>query len=697
MSEFYFDYKCIAMGEQDPTKPADKALDFYLFQDYRRTYSNMCVQIYIPQEMQKKYVSANVYYSVNDISIPDILSGDFEPIAWQCKPQPGQSASDGNFISKDNCIFIESQEDELSGCGVLAFLEKGDDPNSPRMNNCYKFIVNYKRKEAISYRILETKDAITVQVLYPLIRNELTLHVIEKEGAKPVFISDRSRKVNRLGYRDKPLEIKLKPHGRRQAAYKAVFRVRDASRFDYRLTFADPTNSKYYLLADESDFTMEDKETRRKERLEKNRISIQNPRCPYCGGELKAIEKYRRGTTQIWGCDGKLLHDGEGGVDPRLKGELTVVCSADLKKMSEAGSDGSAIPVNKLILPKDYEKYPAMNIVLAGFPKSGKTIYLSSIFNMQYGGPALGTQSYPTVLNSVLHAYDPSSRGRETAEEVKFYNVHLDPSDKAHEYGSITDDCERLRTSPMSEYKKRYAMNVGGEVEAQTASDDMKKLSWHPIGYRLGKLGHIYFYDIPGEVFSASEGPVRALDMADCFLAVIDGANEEDKPVEQLVATLERIPILSKKKIDMESIPIAIVFTKHDLKLSDYVNAEKTELAQQSLPYCFDENCHVVRENILEMFPKDGGVYEGSALERHIDCSSYEFEHYLKAKNADLFRKVKSKYKNIKFFTCSALGSDQCLGDSTDDKKKQVLFRPRHLRVELPIIWLMYKMGLIRR
>lgn len=44
MSEFYFDYKCIAMNSTITSpKGADKALDFYLFQDYDNNDGAMCI------------------------------------------------------------------------------------------------------------------------------------------------------------------------------------------------------------------------------------------------------------------------------------------------------------------------------------------------------------------------------------------------------------------------------------------------------------------------------------------------------------------------------------------------------------------------------------------------------------------------------------------------------------------------------
>ena len=684
MSEFFFDYKCIAMGEQIKGKPKDKVLDFYLFQDYDEEGSTMCVQIYIPKSMQEKYVAAKVYYSLNDISFPDIFEGNLKPTIWYCNNKRERRASEAHFINTDNSIFIKSKNGELSGCGVIAFIEGDDENEVPKVHNCYKFIINYSKKETISYRIVESKRSINVQVIYPLIRNKIKLCVVQKEGAKPVLVGDRENETSKQGPKIEKLTFELKANGRVEDVFKGSFRVEDASKFDYRIAFCNPSDSRHYLLVDESDFTMEDKARRRKERKIKNMISFNAPKCPYCGGSIVPIEKYKKGQTLIVGCDGQVISTSTD--DVKLRGKLTVVCSADLVKQSNPGGvDKSYIEVNKLILPDGYADKPSMNLVVAGFPKSGKTIYLSSLFNMQDGGTAQGIESFPFILNKIISVYDKKGKNQKTVEEIKFYNI-----DDKNGY-SLSDSCERTRTSPREDIKKRYVMTVGGNVEGQTIKANAAKLSWHPIGYRLGNLGHAFFYDIPGEMFTRDNTiKVRALDMADCLLAVINGANEIADPVGELLTTLERIPLLSMTKIDMKSIPIAIVFTKHDLKLTDYL--DKAEDAE----FCFDENCHVVRENIIDMLPKNG-VYEGSALERHIDCSSYELEHYLKARDTGgKFARLKENYKNIKFFTCSALGSDACLGKPIDGTK-EVLFKPRRLRVELPIIWLMYKKGLIKR
>lgn len=683
MSEFHFNYKCIAMGEQAVENP-EKALTFYLFQDYDESGSTMCAQIYVPKEMQDKYCGAKVYFLSNDVEFPDITSKDIKPTIWHSKFKGG-SDREGNYICNDNCIYIKPENEELSGCGVIAFIDGTDINATPKINDCYKFVINYTRKEIISYRIIEQKSSIRVEVIYPLLRENVRLGIMKKKGAKPVLVNDFSSKMSHNSQFDEDEIIELKANGRVEDVAKKIMKVDDPSQYDYRLVFLEAKHAAHYLLVDESDYTIEDRELRQKEQAISNKISINNHRCPYCGNPLLPLpRKYKKGETAIVGCDGKEISNETA--ESALKGKVTRVCSSDLVNLSKLNAaSGSILQRNNLIIPDNYVDLPTMNVVVAGFPKSGKTIYLSSIFNMSDGGTGQGIKAFPTVLNEILATFDKKNKGRRTVEEVKFIGVD---SANHYKYDTLV---ERTRISPREDIKLRYVMSAGKNVEAQSPKEIAWKLSWQPIGFRVGDLGYSYFYDIPGEMFTLENtDKVRALDMADCLLAVINGAPDIDDPIGELLTTLERIPLLAKNKIDMKTMPIAIVFTKHDLKLTDYLGKEKNK------DYCFDENCHVVRENIIAMLPKNG-KYEGSALERHIECSSYELEHYLKSRDTSgKYKKLKDNYQNTKFFTCSALGSDSCLGKPKDGTK-EVLFKPRRLRVELPIIWLMYKKGLIKR
>ena len=683
MSEFYFNYKCIAMGEQKIAN-LDKALTFYLFQDYDDKGSTMCVQIYVPKDIQNRYCGAKVYFSPNDVEFPDIASTTLTPTIWYTKFRSGIDR-EGNFICKDNCIYIKTENEELSGCGVIAFVE-GDDINAqPKTNDSYKFIINYSKKETISYRILERKSKIRVEVLYPLLRENIQLGIVKKKGAKPVLVKDYNLESSIPRHFNENEIIELKANGRNEDVVRKVMTVDDPRQYDYRLTFLEPRHATHYLLVDESDYTIEDKGIRQKEIAKSKKLVVHNLRCPYCGDTLKPLPReYKKGETAIVGCNGVEISNTTD--EDELKGKVTRVCSADLVSLSKltGSSSRSVIEANNLIIPENYEYAPTMNVAVAGFPNSGKTIYLSSIFNMSDGGTGQGIKAFPVVLNKIVETFDKKRKGRNNVEEVKFFGVDKDNGFR------LNTIVERTRVSPLDDIKLRYVLSAGKQVEAQSPKEITWKLSWQPIGFRMGNLGYTYFYDVPGEMFKFdNKDKVRALDMANCLIAVINGAPDVEDPIGELLTTLERLPLLSENRLDMESMPIAIVFTKHDLKLTDYLGKEKNK------EFCFEDNCHVVRENIIAMLPKNG-KYEGSELERHIDCSSYELEHYLKARDVNgKFRRLE-KYSNIKFFTCSALGSDLCLG-IPDKGKKEVLFKPRRLRVELPIIWLMYKMGLIKR
>lgn len=671
MSEFFFDYKCISMSEERKglLGADDKALDFFLYQDYNLSKNNMCVQVYIPHDMQRKYCGAKLFFVPNGTEFPDIYDPDTPCEVFKCSARVRSDISKTD-ISDENSIFIRGDGKELSGCGIIAFIDGSEINAPPKPENAYKFVINYAKKEVISYAVEEHKGKIAVRILYPLIRNDIELNIIVKPNAKPVLIEDRKGENKYLSDDGEKITIRLKPTGRITTSAKYVFRAPDSDKNDYRLVFAEQDNNKYYLLVDESDYTIEDKKERIKSIRAKNRVTETVKRCPYCGGKLNTV----KGVTGVYTCGGNYI--GYKNPDVNLDGKYTVVCGADLSKRSE-----KQVPVKTPVLPYGIDKLPSINVVVAGYPKAGKTIFLASVMNMSKNADKV--ESRPFILDRIVNVFDSPKR---TAKELEFLNID--------DNGKLCNDWERKRFSTQpsdGKIKLRYVLSVGKSVEKNTPRDDAKRLSWNPIGYRMGDLGFMYFYDLPGELFTdATPEKNRSVDMADCFLAVIDGSRAAKDALLETRTALERINAMANKELDLKNIPIAILFTKHDRKLTEYVPPARD--AERGT--CFDENCHVVREDMLGIMPRNG-VYGGSSLERHVDCSSYELEHYLKAQNAEEFAKIMKNYNNIKFFTCSALGNDLCLKEGAGDTK-DVLFRPRRLRVELPLIWLMYKTGMIK-
>ncbi len=504
MSEFYFDYKCIAMNSASTnSKGTDKALDFYLFQDYNNNDGSMCVQVYIPKALQEKFCGVRLYSLPNGVEMPDFMSQ--APYEFIPRDEVVGRGMETYHLCDDNCIFIRSKNGELSGSGVIAFIDGADRNAAPKVENAYKYVINYAKKETISYRIVEQKNRIKIQVIYPLIRSDMVLQVIKKRGAKPILIKDRLNEENLLMTKDGPAEIILKANGRIEDVVKVSFAAEDTNGTDFRLVFADLSNNKYYLLVDESDYTLEDKNLRVREQRTKHKLTDSVRRCPYCGNPMAIILQHTKKDTQICTCSGEIRTYTVS--DPKLLHQQTVICGANLPMLSNpafdelnphaldgASDDEGFITVRNLIIPQPYLTLPSMNVVVVGAPKSGKTIYLSSVMNMRDGGTSKGVYSDPFLLNRILNVFDKTGKGLKSVKEVQFENV-----DVTGNRGTLGYNCERERSSSVDKIKRRYVISVGGMVESYTDPAEAFRLSWHPIGFQMGNLGYIYFYDIPGD------------------------------------------------------------------------------------------------------------------------------------------------------------------------------------------------------
>ena len=667
MSEFYFDYKCVPMGKKDSGN--DRALDFFLYQNYSIN-GDMAVQVRIPREMQKKYSGVKIYNQTGAVETPEDIGGlDYEYIPCEKDGQPHEY-----LISDENCIIIKGDEGELSGRGVLAFVKSPD--QEPLIEDTYRYSINYTKKDMIFYKVIEQKNWLSVQICYNILRKDMHLAMVRKSGSKPILVKDYTPdKYEKDG--DKTIIITLPAKSKKNNRVSKLLKTNRINMDDFRLTFVDPADSLYYMLVDDSDFTYEDKSDRRTEintRVPKNDNSVHY--CPYCGNEIKINKEHRPGTIAT--CSGEIL---DVKVPKQLEGRRVTVCGADLVEDSN-----KEIPVNRLILPEGCTSQPSMNVVVAGHPESGKTIFLSSLFNMKGKGDE-HIFSNAQILSKIAEAY--GKKKDRAVTQVRYDNIEIQGGS-----GVLSDRCERMRTESPGRYLMRYLMNVGGSIESHTKGVEAEAMSWHPIGFRVGSLGFVHFYDVPGEIFTnVFSGKVRSMDMADCFIAVIDGDKPPEVALSNTKNSLDRIKSLSGKNIDFKTIPIAIVLTKHDLRLTDC--NEDDQISQAN---CFDPNCHVTIEDMTALM-SGSKRYHNSEIELHIERSNYEMMHFLKSgssESAEFYDEIKKTYGNIKFFTCSALGKKDSLSES-EREIKEVLYKPRRLRMELPIIWLMYQKGLIRR
>ena len=674
MSEFYFEYKCLALAGED-MKKGEKALDFFLYQDYIN--GSMQVQVYIPPALQKRhhgaYTGVRLYHMEHGVGFPTLksLRNNFEYFPMQGLDKP---------INKENGFFIQPKSNDLSGTGIIAFMREGN--KEPLEEDCYKYAINYSRREVISYSITEYKRKIVIEIRYPRLITDVFLHVVYKNGSKPLFIQDRKNENNLVKKKNGEVrEIKLKKLGREFETIVETVDFEKTDEFDFRLAFADEELNKLYTLVDESDYGIEDKK-RRKESISSKKRSYRSERvikCPYCNKPLsKEVIDF---STGVISCSGKILNRAK----PKFsKEKKVIVCDGETK-------------LKDTILPVNVDKLPTMNIAVAGYPSCGKTVYLASLINMSVTNvddKSVIYKSNPFVLTKI------TEKMADHDKSVTY--VEMNTLDSNFNLNNTQEINRGLLVNGVN-IKGRYSINVGQSIEKQTLGQAAEILSYNPIGFQLGDLGFTYFYDVPGEAFKEEyKQKLRTFDVADGIIAIINGDSiskhdgvsnvSNNQPLVELDASLKAIKRLAREAVDLENMPIAIVFTKLDLKISNYLDTDSQEI----LNSCFDENCHNLREDIISLLPKNK-KYKGSVLERHIDCASYEIDHYLRSlqtEEAGAFNDILDHYKNIKFFACSALGGNGVF--ETAGEKALVKYRPRRLRVELPIVWLLHKKGLIR-
>ncbi len=162
-------------------------------------------------------------------------------------------------------------------------------------------------------------------------------------------------------------------------------------------------------------------------------------------------------------------------------------------------------------------------------------------------------------------------------------------------------------------------------------------------------------------------------------------------PLRKLGKTFANLRKLRTNGEPLSSLPIAIVFSKLDARLYGHEGSRADADA-----FCFDANTHITHENMVPLYPASRR-YRHSELERHINNASYEIEEYLRSwpDGASVIDNIRAECGNVKFFACSALGGADVLRLGSTTSVKRIMYRPRPIRMELPIVWLFYQLGVI--
>ena len=244
MSEYYFDYKCISMAS-DNRGNDEKALKFYLYQDYKKNRTGeMQVQVVIDEKIRKNYCAVAIYKNIGGVTLPSITNkyDDF----YSCV-KTNQFGDNVKLILDDNSIFLDSVKGELSGVGIIAFYKKRDKDGNiiteginfdvsksisvvPDAEDLFKYSINFAKKDIITYQIIESKSKSFIQIIYPFIRKPIVLDLVKKMGSKPITVSDFNNEENIVK------QIKLEKSSRNKEIKQFTFKD-EADGYDFRLTF----------------------------------------------------------------------------------------------------------------------------------------------------------------------------------------------------------------------------------------------------------------------------------------------------------------------------------------------------------------------------------------------------------------------------------------------------------------------------
>jgi hypothetical protein len=679
MTEYFFEYKCrVCKGPNDPKDSLE--IKMRLFQDYQFD-GQYCVQVMstLPEGCTGvRY--RHIAYGV-DVPTPAAFWEDIRTKKGNTKFFSHDS------LKKNGGFFIKTHENNvLSGTGIFAFVK--DENSIPTPEHTYVYAINFGEKQKIVYSIEKSPREIRINFKEPLPRNKINLRVYQSNKGKPLL------KPERGGY---PLVAEVSLEGRELKSWTKTIDNINTEGNEYRLYFNDQSDAKCYLLVDESEVLTDERVADSSQRLFNARRYFsdyggsETPKCPYCFNPFKfqTDNPYRKGYTWFYGCNGAVhyyKHMDNGR-------ETVVYCDIDYR---DKGSEEQLSLYQNFVIPDDYIKKRSMHTAIIGAKNSGKSVMMSTILGAR--SILLGTETTvnrPTethvtsyILQSIIRKLDTNKseidmlKNRSVADMLNFDRLSIPLREQGFEIKTeLTIDNFSMVQKNRDIIKQKYFIAVGESLPDYTRRSDTLLLSVHPFGFGLGDKGYAYFYDAPGEsVVLGTVDTLRTVIHADCLIVIIDGIYDgiDESTIFDSVAYADKV--LSKahglRGDSLYNIPIAIVISKFD----NFIEA-------------LDENCHIVRENMLKMLNKE--TFEGSEIERHINFSSYEIEQYLKSIGCAAFVNKLNNYKYLRFFAVSALGSNDCF--VIKDYKQILSYHERPLRLELPLVWLMYQRGIIEK
>lgn len=397
----------------------------------------------------------------------------------------------------------------------------------------------------------------------------------------------------------------------------------------------DSDISRYYLLECTENNTL-------RLPIEEMREAQVNYSCPYCHKSIdrKIVESkaYKKGS----GAQCQPIHGDKE--PPKILGTSNCIyCTDDLNDKLEFKSERNRL------LPYDFLGHQSFKIAFSGSVRAGKTTYISRFFDVN-GDDKISMPM--TMTKNAISQFDIDIKSVIIPELVKSgsaYKITKKDWAMAQNY---------YKERSINLYKSRYPQPTNAESVT------------HPYPFITEVNGNTYvsFYDIAGEDAQHST-QVKEIGQDEIIgiFCLING--NADRGANEKVINMLRNANLNPR------CPVAVMVTKMDM-----------------LEDSFDSNCRCLRTDYFESEKE----YSESRLKREIDISSLEIESFLQQKG--LVPNFGDSFENVKYFGISSFNFFDSIHKAGDDPNNpgKVRFSCSSKRMELPFVWLLFQLGIIR-
>lgn len=413
-------------------------------------------------------------------------------------------------------------------------------------------------------------------------------------------------------------------------------------------------------------------------------------RCPYCGRELKF---YRWSKKRGRYCNGEKVKKADNYAkleDVQKRGTL---CRYN-HYLDSSSKSANEFPDNPLVLPKNFMKCNNGVIQLVGMPESGKSIFLSKLFGFDQGGysnpmPNWNRTISPFINNSTVMPFTPLS-----GKKGDWLNAQNQSSYSASYANYVSKLYDKMA--------KRTLRNSLGFIMQLPFIMEMSNINNHVSSF-------LSFFDCPGEYLCKVEEdgkitnevltdptaelyPIFNSDGYILFVDLQDITNGFNRATQILKIISENLKKINERKPNTKGV-LAVVFAKLDVLI---------EALRMKLPDEAEEKFLSVVCRAAPLESRKCIKFESSSTAKFIDECSNAIEEYFEIKHEDQFASLKSQifpdlYGEAKFFALTALGRDSSIQPIVTGDAPKMLYKTKsNYNVDLVVLWLAVKLGMIR-